>query len=272
MQNPYVPKPAAPNNDQDLLVDNPLAGLMNELGQRPGAGAVSQVVPLQPEPLVEHPSTGTPVQLPQGNQSAVGGGEYDLESILRMAGRLQQSQQNRLGIWVEDHASYTIRYLPAGHADQLLRATLDVLAHEGDNPLTAGVLDAQRTSISTGACATCHTLEQSSPGSEKLLFNWRARYRDPSIADFTWFSHRPHLLQPETSDCQSCHQLDLSRDLSQQYVGLDPFTSCEGGGYGNFTPITKAHCAACHRESAASNSCTTCHNYHVGALRSSPGN
>lgn len=92
-----------------------------------------------------------------------------------------------------------------------------------------------------------------------LRVNWQSVTRNPAQRGFTKFSHSPHLIQPGLRDCFQCHQIDPEKSNAASFIGFDP-TSFES----NFVPIQVANCASCHREGSTTNSCTTCHNYHVG--------
>ncbi len=120
--------------------------------------------------------------------------------------------------------------------------------------------------------ATWQTISRANPewkqGSRKsnLGVSWVASYRNPNIRQFTKFNHAPHMLQPVLNDCSSCHQLlETPFSASTSDVSPDPqdqnFESCKS----DFHAILRHRCDSCHRANGNSNSCTTCHSYHIGS-------
>ncbi|MEM6330297.1 MAG: hypothetical protein AAF790_08615, partial [Planctomycetota bacterium] len=153
------------------------------------------------------------------------------------------------------------RYVPAGHADPLLRAWIDLAASLG--PDKHGLRDAVLAELAgpgaAGGCITCHSIERDA--ADTLRVNWRGLDASQRPRSFTKFSHRPHLTQPVLQDCSYCHRLDPGAPRQPApYASLqtDDFVS-------QFLPVTKDACAVCHQPRAAGDSCTQCHNYHVQA-------
>lgn len=164
------------------------------------------------------------------------------------------------GGWSLDDDRFALRYRPIGHDDPLVRAWLDAIVSlpEERAALRDACLAEFTRPSAPGGCFECHSVERSTKG--ELVVNWSGRDRLAEPRGFTKFSHRPHLVQPELSDCTHCHRLDESSTGSRSYVGADPtrFTS-------EFVSLTKAACVECHRPHAAGDRCTQCHNYHVDA-------
>ncbi len=166
--------------------------------------------------------------------------------------------------WIRDDRSLCIAYRPAGHQDEFLKHWIDlVVANPGaDSNVATGALYESLTDVSSiGNCRYCHTLKRNED--QSLVMNWKASRRDGSIGEFTYFSHRPHLIQPELQDCSHCHRMDSSVSNNESFASLDQFDYRS-----NFSPIEKANCSKCHQKGLTTNSCTSCHNYHVGGHKS----
>lgn len=171
------------------------------------------------------------------------------------------------GGWYLDDERLTLGYRPSGHDDPLIKAWLDAIVALPDTQadLRGACLTEFTRPGAPGGCFECHSLETDRAG--RLAINWRGRDRLDEPRGFTRFSHRPHLVQPELSDCSHCHRIDPTADLSTTYTGTEAsrFTS-------EFIAVKKADCSSCHQPHAAGDSCTQCHYYHVeseGPLRTS---
>ena len=155
---------------------------------------------------------------------------------------------------------FQISYRPAGHADEFLLNMMELVAgvsQADNNPISSAYFEKMVSKSSVGACNDCHTVDAES---DHYRVNWQASYRNPAIRTFTNFSHGPHLIQTELADCSACHQ--LNPELSNAHT----FASFDGRQViSNFEPIKKSNCVSCHHESGSGNSCTQCHDYHVGA-------
>lgn len=175
------------------------------------------------------------------------------------ASAIQIANRQPGGGWFVDDRSFSLRYVPTGHADPLLKSWITLAASLGPDqaPLREAVLAELAGSQSAGQCARCHSLEEQGGGA--LLVNWRAYNASGEPRSFTKFSHRPHLTQPELRDCAHCHQ--LAAGATPQ---ASPYASHRPSDFVNqFEPLTKAACIECHQPKAAGESCTQCHNYHV---------
>jgi hypothetical protein len=162
------------------------------------------------------------------------------------------------GGWVRDAATLSLRYRPTGHADPWLRAWLDVLAEAASGPQGARfepLLRAALKPTTSGQCGSCHSVERNAAG--QFAIQWRPFNPDEEPSRFTRFNHAPHVMQPQTGDCTSCHRVDVNVQTAANYVGDDPHRFVSG-----FAPMTKASCVACHTANAAGDNCTQCHNYH----------
>jgi hypothetical protein len=162
------------------------------------------------------------------------------------------------GVWSRDDATFSIRYLPAGHADPVLTAWLQLAAATSNlqtQPVAAAAFKELSKPTAAGLCASCHSVEQGADGA--MVVNWKALDRTTEPRGFTKFSHGPHLVLPQLADCTSCHAIDEAATVAP-YADLSPrhFVS-------EFKPMAKQACAACHTKAAAGDSCQSCHNYHV---------
>jgi hypothetical protein len=165
------------------------------------------------------------------------------------------------GEWSRDDETFSIRYRPAGHADPVLTAWLQLLAstpHLETQPVAAAMFKELTKATAQGLCTTCHSVEQAANGA--MVVNWKAHDRATEPRGFTKFSHGPHLVLPQLSDCTSCHAIDETASVAP-YADLSPhhFVS-------DFKPMAKQECAACHTKAAAGDRCQSCHNYHVEAV------
>ena len=164
------------------------------------------------------------------------------------------------GGWFRDEMLLAIRYRPQGHADPWVTAWIDVLAEltRGQHANTARVLLKQWLKPSAaGQCGSCHTTDQEEK--THLTLHWLAKRAEGSNAQFTRFSHGPHLAQAQLDDCIGCHRMNPG----SHEVATHDANSSEAL-VGGFHPLTKAACAECHRPGSAGDSCLQCHRYHVG--------
>lgn len=162
------------------------------------------------------------------------------------------------GGWFKNDVTVSLAYAPAGHADPLLKSWIELIASLGPQhqTLRESALAELATPTSPGQCLSCHSVERDAH--DALLVNWTAYDRGDQPRGFTKFAHGPHLTVSQLADCQACHQMDATADVSAAYASDDPHAFVS-----HFSPITKAMCADCHQPHAAGDSCIQCHNYHV---------
>ncbi len=185
------------------------------------------------------------------------------------------------GGWYRDDRRMAITYQAFGHADPVLKAAVELASGLPE------ASDIRRQLLSSGpvaACARCHPGAASpadqSPHDLAVGYkgvpprsNWKAHPVGVDRASFTKFAHRPHLNLPELADCSACHTVapvsSGQRSTFGQPSDADPVTQVSGSNHpsglrrDDFLPVSKALCAACHTSSAAGDSCTKCHRYHV---------
>lgn len=150
--------------------------------------------------------------------------------------------------WERNDDRYALIYHPTGHANTFLRAWLELAIPASAAPPTPWQSQLLSADVG-GTCTKCHSPTASgssaavawSPDSPKLLRR-----------DFVKFSHRPHLLEPALQNCSACHAMAGPTDAP---ASIDLVSG--------FKFIQKQSCAACHAPTLASDSCLTCHNYHV---------
>ena len=162
--------------------------------------------------------------------------------------------------WIQDDRRLRIFYRPTGHQDEFLKNWIDLVLETPDvesNEATSGLFHSLTKVSSIGNCRYCHTLKRNDD--QSLVMNWTANRRDGSKGQFTSFSHRPHLVQPVLQDCSHCHKMDSTVSNAKSFASLDRLTY-----QSDFHAIKKETCSACHQKGLTENSCTTCHNYHVG--------
>ncbi len=225
--------------DDELLAANPLRdGSLANL-KAPVDTASAPVAQLEPADLVA------------GNQA-------ENESIAaKPPTPSRQPQVNDL--WQIDDTTLNIAYKPTHHLDSSLKSLFDLIAlseNKDSNPSVHQLFQQLTSDVSVGACGKCHTADRANSAH---IVNWKAVYRNASARSFTSFSHQPHLIDSSGKSCTNCHRLDVDRVQTSQFHGDDPHKFAS-----NFQPIRKSECASCHQRGMASNSCTQCHNYHVG--------
>ncbi|MDB5331202.1 MAG: hypothetical protein JWP03_2353 [Phycisphaerales bacterium] len=153
--------------------------------------------------------------------------------------------------WERDDDRFALIYHPRGHANTFLRAWIDMNSDHAGSTVAAAPWQAQVAGPDGGAaCTKCHVSRQPAGVSGALV--WRSLPADSMGRGFVKFSHRPHLLESRLQDCSACHTLPDPTAASVPTLGA-----------AGFLPISKESCAACHAPRLASDSCLTCHNYHV---------
>jgi hypothetical protein len=165
--------------------------------------------------------------------------------------------------WFRNDRLFQIGYRPSGHGDRFVSTLIELIAATPlaeTNPASAPYFQSLRGNSSLATCTLCHTLDAADSGT--LVANWSPKYRNLLARQFTEFSHRSHLTQPELADCKSCHQLDCERSNAASFGHFDGGTAVS-----NFRPIGKANCVSCHRTGGTSQRCTLCHGYHIGSRK-----
>lgn len=285
--------PKANQDGSELLVPNPLAGTrpQNSLTQKnadpanstdpanktdqpktsPSVAGPKKTDPIvaqsdkpKPETLPEDPVTNQvtqanrpPSKVPTTSSSPKSSSSKSSNSLIEFPGQ-----------WLRDDSLNSIVYQPIGHQDPLIQKWIDTLASDSQSSNRSSTKAIHQQFISgenpVGNCTSCHSLDDNPLEPETKLVNWNVGYRTTNIRQFTKFSHRPHLVENSGKDCQSCHEINKEVKVAENYAlanYLRGVTKCQS----EFHPISKDNCASCHKFNGASQSCTQCHNYHVGS-------
>ena len=183
-----------------------------------------------------------------------------------------------------DRQRMAIVYVPSGHADGWLSSWIELEEMRPSENLLPNVQpnEGGHNKIAMAKqCRQCHSLQAAlkpnqpmqninwsssfrqanqSPLNQVMFASaersnacWKSKSRAANLNPITKFDHTPHLALPKISDCRSCHQLDTTTDSTSVHAP-----------HGEFVPMQKAQCVGCHQSRAAGESCTQCHNYHVG--------
>lgn len=180
------------------------------------------------------------------------------------------------GGWYGDYLE--LKYRPAGHADPVLRAWLDLAAatvteddEEGESlgAVRETLLSAQR---GPGACIKCHAVTSVAGEAEAidgidsgaLSIEWH--YQVDEARPLHRYSHGAHLklvrpgavsMMDPTIGCANCHELDTKAPYAAAFDDFDSTTF-----WSNFKPINKEVCEQCHGPSDVAQNCQLCHSFH----------
>ena len=114
-----------------------------------------------------------------------------------------------------------------------------------------------------GRCTKCHSVDA---GDSESIVNWRPFRPRPRDHPPTQFEHLPHFSLESEKRCSTCHELratdfeEASDEFVSVYEGLDPHS----GFASDFRSMGNERCASCHTGELAGETCTLCHNYHLG--------
>jgi hypothetical protein len=161
------------------------------------------------------------------------------------------------GGWYRDNLRLAIRYRGSGHADPVIRSTIDIVSQLSPADPVRRQLLATRA---VAACVACHPAAVNSTG------KWRSPNTVGRPTDFTKFSHAPHLNVAPLADCRHCHEINRGRPeavTASGFAGAGSAPSLPSGS-GEFLPMSRESCADCHTAHAAGDGCVKCHRYHVG--------
>jgi hypothetical protein len=175
------------------------------------------------------------------------------------AGSAPSKEKITGGGWIRDDETLSLRYRPTGHADAWQAAWITLIAEATRGPqkeTAENLLTQIMKPTAPGMCGSCHSVDRRANGS--LEVNWFAE-QPPTTKAITQFSHAPHVLQTQLADCTACHRMNETAPFMESYQQQDPHSFVAG-----FHQLTKQDCTTCHKPGAAGDSCTQCHNYHVG--------
>ncbi|MDB5358388.1 MAG: hypothetical protein JWN24_4841 [Phycisphaerales bacterium] len=243
--------PATPTTKPSAAADDDLFNGDIPVATKPALPTTAPVVPAPPasRPAAEasddlfNGASDSPATAPATRPS-------ELPPLATAPAPIESKPIITLSGWERDDDKFALIYHPRGHANTFLRAWIDMNLTTAGNPTAVAAWQAQVAGPDAGStCTKCHITRQATGTSGPLA--WRSLSSD-STRRFVKFSHRPHLLEPRLKDCSACHTLP---DPAASSV---PALAAAG-----FLPISKESCAACHAPRLASDSCLTCHNYHV---------
>ncbi|PPR15103.1 MAG: hypothetical protein CFH37_01562, partial [Alphaproteobacteria bacterium MarineAlpha9_Bin7] len=173
------------------------------------------------------------------------------------------------GGWYQDDDTFALRYRPVGHGDIFIRSWLEVtslsavsvdsgdLGNKTKPKWVTDIFEELANSKGPGVCTKCHSIDQSDNAG--VLVNWRGVQPHPSQHSFTTYSHESHFSLLDETGCLTCHTVNQESEFAVGFEDRDPTTFMS-----NFKPMEQAVCANCHQAKKATDSCLTCHNYHVG--------
>jgi Doubled CXXCH motif (Paired_CXXCH_1) len=155
------------------------------------------------------------------------------------------------GGWYRDDLRMAIRYRGGGHADPVLKSTIELISQ-----LPAGdlVREGLLKTRAVTACVSCH------PGAVSTTGGWHS---DPLIgrrSEFTKFTHGSHLNVAQLADCTHCHRI---HEGIANPIALTSSNVQHSAESADFDHLSRAACASCHIPQAAGDSCVTCHRYHI---------
>lgn len=197
--------------------------------------------------------------------------------------KLRGSEHVGAGGWYLDPTLLAVRYMPTGHDDALMSAWLEfceILFSNAENleeRLPWYSNEIARHTLLPGGCNDCHVIGQQAMPNQ-IWDNWRSISRPRDVKLFTKFDHTPHLTLAALEDCSHCHRVlpnadgkvaTLYKESRQKFAvaatdwnkSRDQLHECLNS---EFQPMELNQCSACHRQGAANDGCTQCHNYHIG--------
>ena len=155
---------------------------------------------------------------------------------------------------------YILYYRPVGHEDVVLRTWLDISAQSFGTPAERygdALFQLLADKNTPGKCTKCHSVDQQAGGG--LEINWGPFAPVAGESLFTTFVHATHFSAVGDDGCIACHRLNEDPNYQESYKGRDPRQFVA-----NFAPMKQETCADCHVEQSAGDSCTMCHQYHIG--------
>lgn len=198
--------------------------------------------------------------------------------------KLRGSDHVGAGGWYLDPTLLAVRYMPTGHDDPLMSAWLEFCeilftkAVDPESRLPWYSNELARHNLLPGGCNDCHVIgKQTTP--DGMWANWRSISKPRDVKLFTKFDHTPHLTLAALENCNHCHKVTqqeedgrlaaLYKESRQKFViaattwnaAREKVHQCLNN---EFQPMELSQCSACHREGAANDGCTQCHNYHIG--------
>jgi predicted CXXCH cytochrome family protein len=238
---------------EDPLADDPLA--IDPLAADPLAIDPLAADPLASDPLASDPLASDPLGADPLSQSPASPPpsrpvRFDVATMMPSGG------------WYRDPIRMSIAYRGNGHSDPVLQAAVELI---GRLPPGDPVRKQMLASRSMSTCVSCHTT------ATDFRPNWHAQPLVGAKAEFTKFTHGPHLKIAQLADCVHCHEVNSQKAVTQDEsdnVRLASFNSDRSRQEPlpdphEFLPLKKHSCATCHNSKAAGESCAKCHRYHI---------
>lgn len=163
------------------------------------------------------------------------------------------------GGWYRDDLRMAVSYRTTGHADPVVRAAIEMACRLPESD------PARKRFLESGAAKSCVTCHRVVTGT----MSWMTPPHVGDRANFTKFSHGPHLNIQALADCKHCHQIS---DRSESGVTLTGGNRSGGSSDSvvdrlllapEFLELQHGACASCHTPKAAGDNCTMCHRYHI---------
>lgn len=161
------------------------------------------------------------------------------------------------GGWYSPEASFALFYRPQGHSDPFLSGWINLAT----SAKLSGLFDQLTDPKSPGLCTKCHSVDGTL---DTQQVNWTGNRPNQEAHGFEKFMHASHLSLIGAKGCQTCHELSPGNPEKNYATAFANGSRDPLKFQSNFKGINKETCAACHRPDFASNSCTHCHNYHIG--------
>ena len=156
---------------------------------------------------------------------------------------------------------FVLYYRPVGHEDVVLRTWLDISARSFGTPAERygdALFQLLADKNTPGKCTKCHSVDQQQGGG--LEVNWSPFKPLAGETKFTNFVHATHFSAVGDEGCITCHQLNENATTYQEaFEHRDP-----DNFVANFAPMNRETCASCHVQQSAGDTCTQCHDYHIG--------
>ena len=212
-----------------------------------------------PEPSPDD-SNGNGIQLAQASTIQVEELPNDAEAENEALGlpTLDPEEWAKAGGWYRK--DYVLYYRPVGHEDVVLRTWLDIGARAFGTPAERygdALFQLLADKNTPGKCTKCHSADQQPGGG--LAMNWSPFKPLAGETQFTTFVHATHFSAVSDKGCITCHQLNDDPKYQESYKGRNPHEFVS-----NFAPMRREICAECHVEKSAGDTCTMCHQYHIG--------
>lgn len=201
-----------------------------------------------------------PLLLAQANTIQVEELSVDEESENDALGlpTLDPEEWAKAGGWYRK--DFVLYYRPVGHEDVVFRTWLDIGARSFGTPAERygdALFQLLSEKNTPGKCTKCHSVDQRQGGG--LTVNWSPFQPIVGETRFTTFVHSTHFSAVGDDGCITCHQLNENTQYQESYKQRNPDEFIA-----NFAPMKREGCAECHFEQSAGDTCTQCHEYHIG--------